>query len=180
MSLKSAIKGLFSREEDQSIAYALIDDNNLRIHLRNLDKPVLWQGHFSALGAALFTVESRGKNHMLVVIDGQENRQKIATFDAADKAVKIQEMIARAMREKRNIYLMADGSLILEEKKLGLFQSFMLFLVFFVILYWGIGSLLGGGSDPAKQTSEIMSNQNNQQNNGQEGVPLNADELLSR
>lgn len=167
----------FKEEEEQS--YAALVDNSLVVSLPKAETPVVWRVDFHDIKSALFSIEKKAKAYQLVMQDkGKSKKEVIATFSQEEEAKHAYSLVSRALLGKK----------ISQESNGSLFQTFIIFVVFFILLYWVMDSLFFGESVTQEDRQNVTVTQTQQNkdvtptvpDDVKKGVPLSVDDLLNK
>lgn len=190
MKIRECIKSYF----DPSVKpTARVVGKDIIISLPDAMKPSVWKTNLEEVKSASFEVEQENALYVLVMKDkaGQEKREVINSYEKRDAAVNALNIISKALLSAPTVYASTQGIASVEEKPLGFFKSFIIFLALFFIFYFIAGMFVNKSSDedmtPAQEVQ--LGKKNEQQDRNQpektrrsspvkEGVPLSADELL--
>lgn len=172
---------------------ARVVGRDLVVSLPNAIKPCVWKTDLEEIKSALFEVDLENAAYQLVMKDGQGKKEVINTYEEKEDAVDALNIISKALlySNSKRVNEAYDN----EDKPLGFFKSFIIFLAFFFIIMFIAGLFVpdSKGGDVVTSTSsqevqlekieentpeKTKQQKDNSMKDKPEGVPLSADDLL--
>lgn len=178
ISFMKPVIDFFKEQEEPS--YAALVGTNLVVSLTQSEKPIVWRVDFQEIKSAFFSIEAKGKKHQLVMQDkGNNKKDVIAEFQEEAHARHAYHLISKALLGQST-----------KESQASFFQTFVIFVVSFILLYWIMDSLFfsadtdQNATKVVKEMTPMTMEQSEKQptipEDTQKGVPLSVDDLLSR